>query len=299
MYNRSPTVEILTLTKDEASFMLSNTDASVANALRRAIVAEVPTIAIDLVEFYENTSVLHDEYLAHRLGLIPLTSQNVENFNYYHECNCDVNDACSYCRVEFLLNVECHSDETQYVTSRDLRLRVEGDVAPVNYDEDNDYANVLPGILIAKLQKNQEISLKAIAKKGIGKQHAKWAPACGVRYKFDPQIELNRNSFDLLTDKQKREFVDSCPTRVYAFNEGTSQVEIEDMQKCIFCNECTINARTVGIPDLVKISPKEDTFIFQLESTGAMPPDQILRLAIGVLKNKLNTVLTEIETFNP
>ena len=43
-----------------------------ANALRRILIAEIPTIAIEKVEMWQNTSVIPDENLAHRLGLVPL-----------------------------------------------------------------------------------------------------------------------------------------------------------------------------------------------------------------------------------
>ena len=54
------------------SFEVKKTDASMANALRRVIIAEVVTMAIDLVTFEENTSCIDDEIIAHRLGLIPI-----------------------------------------------------------------------------------------------------------------------------------------------------------------------------------------------------------------------------------
>ena len=78
----NPKIELQTMSNDVIKFVLLQSDTSMANALRRIIIAEVPTIAIDLVEITTNTSVLHDEFLCHRLGLIPLISTNVNKFLY-------------------------------------------------------------------------------------------------------------------------------------------------------------------------------------------------------------------------
>ncbi len=52
------------------------------------MLAEIPTMAIHLVSLYENTSALSDEYLSHRLGLIPLVSKLADKFVYEWECDC-------------------------------------------------------------------------------------------------------------------------------------------------------------------------------------------------------------------
>lgn len=74
-HQRFPRVQMLHISPHEIKFVLSDTDTSVANTLRRIMIAEVPTLAIDLVEFHENSTVLNDEYIAHRLGLIPIRYQ--------------------------------------------------------------------------------------------------------------------------------------------------------------------------------------------------------------------------------
>lgn len=79
---KSVQIQIIDLKDDSITFDLKNADVSLANALRRILVAEVPTMAVDLVEIEENNSVLFDEFLAHRLGLIPLVSTEVDRFNY-------------------------------------------------------------------------------------------------------------------------------------------------------------------------------------------------------------------------
>ena len=78
-----PKVKILKMEPQTIHFSLHNTDLTVANALRRIIIAEVPTMAIDIVEIEDNTSALHDEFLAHRCGLIPLFSLEAEQYKYH------------------------------------------------------------------------------------------------------------------------------------------------------------------------------------------------------------------------
>ncbi len=56
----------------ELDFDLIGVDPSLANAFRRILISEVPSMAIEKVFIYNNTSIMQDEVLAHRLGLIPL-----------------------------------------------------------------------------------------------------------------------------------------------------------------------------------------------------------------------------------
>lgn len=75
-----PLVRVRSCSRYALEFELIGVDLAVANALRRIMIAEVPTLTIDLVEIRENTSALHDEFIAHRLGLVPLISESVDSF---------------------------------------------------------------------------------------------------------------------------------------------------------------------------------------------------------------------------
>jgi RNA polymerase Rpb3/RpoA insert domain/RNA polymerase Rpb3/Rpb11 dimerisation domain len=105
---RQPNVELRTLTDDYCEFVLSNTDVSIANALRRVILSHVPTIAVDLVEIDENSTVLNDEFLAHRLGLIPIVSNRVKEMKSPFESDADDD----FTDVELSIDVKCTTDDT-------------------------------------------------------------------------------------------------------------------------------------------------------------------------------------------
>eukprot|EP00736_Rhodelphis_marinus_P008541 Rmarinus@m.19976 len=288
---RDPKIEIVELNEEYTKFVMSDTDTSVANALRRVILSETPTIAIDLVEIERNSSVLHDEFIAHRLGLIPLRSQSVEKMTNTRDCNCM--SECEQCSVVFELSVKCVDDTTRDVTSRDLRnMSSDTTVQPAHGDDDS------PGILLVKLRKNQELKLRCVARKGVGKEHAKWNPTATVAMKYDPYVEINEDRIAELTRKEREQFVNSCPTKVFALDSTSGRVFIDDPQKCMFCEECKGKASYIlkkkGLPyhrqDIVRISDKPGRYIFTVESTGALRPEEIVLSALQVIRSKLDHV---------
>eukprot|EP00013_Stygamoeba_regulata_P004464 CAMPEP_0177637958 /NCGR_PEP_ID=MMETSP0447-20121125/5240_1 /TAXON_ID=0 /ORGANISM="Stygamoeba regulata, Strain BSH-02190019" /LENGTH=299 /DNA_ID=CAMNT_0019139903 /DNA_START=109 /DNA_END=1008 /DNA_ORIENTATION=+ len=292
---KTPAVEILELKDEYITFTLSNVDTSLANALRRVMIAEVPTIAIDLVEIENNSSVLIDEFLSHRLGLVPLRSKKAAEMYYTRDCSCD--RSCSNCAVEFSLHVKCTDDENCEVTSRDL-ISQDSEVWPIHSDTmfGGEQSEETAGILLVKLRKEQEVKLRATAKKGVGKEHAKWSPACGVTYQFEPVIDLNQARLDQLKPNEKEEWVNSCPTKVYRYNAEADAVEIEDATKCTFCNECKWKAEKFGFYDMVSISTKPDRFIFTVETTGSLKPDEVVLSAVSELKKKLINLRTHLQS---
>eukprot|EP00656_Telonema_subtile_P009022 TRINITY_DN14219_c0_g1_i1.p1 TRINITY_DN14219_c0_g1~~TRINITY_DN14219_c0_g1_i1.p1 ORF type:complete len:246 (-),score=75.79 TRINITY_DN14219_c0_g1_i1:16-753(-) len=218
---RKPNVEILELKDDQMLFRITDTDSSFANSLRRTIISDVPTLAIDLVEFENNTSVLSDEFLAHRLGLIPLVSKRVNDFVDNRECmNC--NNFCNLCSAEFRLHVTCTDAKTLNVTSEDL-FEQDNTVTPVDYSTDDRVAqdDEKGGILIVKLRKNQELKLRAIAKKGVGKEHAKWAPVSVCTYWPEPVVDINPVLAGLLTEEERKQWCASCPAGGIQINDTT------------------------------------------------------------------------------
>lgn len=156
-------------------------------------------MAIDLVEVEENSSVLADEFLAHRLGLIPLNSRGADDVTYTRDCDrCD--QYCEECSVTLTLHAKCTADEPMTVYARDLVVSEPRPNEWVGTPVINDPAG--RGSVICRLRKDQELRMKCIAKKGIAKEHAKWAPTAAVGFDYDPHNKLRHVSYWYEEDPQ-------------------------------------------------------------------------------------------------
>lgn len=144
----------ITTEKLNATFKLMTIDCEVANRFRQTLMRDIPTIAIDSVEVYENDSPHHDEYLTHRLGLIPIM--------FTEEVNLE--------DIIFELRVYAVTDVLN-VTSKFLKSNT--GLKPVDDD-----------VLICKLFKGQTIDLKAHIKLGTSKTHSKWCPVTNVSWRL-------------------------------------------------------------------------------------------------------------------
>lgn len=295
---RQPKVDLRELTQEYCEFVLSNTDASVANSLRRVILSHVPTIAIDLVEIDENSSVLNDEFIAHRLGLIPILSGRAREMKSPFESEGDDD----FTEVTFNLDMKCTDDSTMIVGSADLMPDLDHpDIIPVELSHQQlGVAADNKGITIVKLRKNQELKLRAIARKGIGKDHAKWQPVATVAFQYMPDIRINQALMATLTPLERREWAasspgDGTPTAVFRYNDATEQVEVINAEAYAYDGECIAKAEEMRKPGLIDIQPKPDTFIFRVESTGVLPPEVIVSNALEVMQGKLATIASSLQ----
>lgn len=248
--------QVLSKNDSEIRFVLEEVSPAFAGSLRRMMLSEVPTMAIEWVDFKKNDSALYDELLANRLGQIPLTFDK-KAYNLIEECKCE-GKGCSNCQVKLVLK----KSGPGMVYSEDLKSKSR-DVKPA-FDK----------IPIVELFEGQGVEFEAVAQLGKGKTHAKWQAAV-VGYKNRTNITIEKGC-DICA-----KCVEKCLKKTLKI-EG-NKIVVENPFECNLCMECT----DVCPKGLIKVEPIENSFIFNVETASGIPPEEIVLDAIDVLENKI------------
>lgn len=249
-------MEMKILSKDNGTivFLIKDSDFPTVNTLRRLIINEVPTLAIEDVTFQKNSSALYDEFIAHRLGLIVLKT-DLKSYTMPNKCKCK-GKGCAHCQLWFSLKAQ--GPKTVYaeeLVSKDPKVKP-----------------VFPKTPIVKLLKKQVLEFEAIAVLGIGKDHMKFSPGLAF-YQSYPIIKIgNVKSPDAISA--------ICPTKV--FEVKNNKLAVFDEKKCVLCNACC------DASSEVKVDGSKKDFIFTVESFGQLTPNEIVMKAFDVFDDKLD-----------
>ncbi|KAK4191726.1 DNA-directed RNA polymerase [Podospora australis] len=300
----------------EASFSLIGLDASIANAFRRIMISDIPTLAIEQVFLNNNTSVIQDEVLCHRLGLIPFTAgkEGLRNFVEWQAKPRETGEPAD-CRdsdtFQLELKVRCEhnpdagpheTDPTKlykhaHVYARDIKFNPVGRQYEW-FTGENAIRPVNPDILIAKLRPGQEIDLNMHMHKGVGSDHAKFSPVATATYRILPVIDI----VEPILGRDAEKFQKCFPQGViglekvtaedgkrdsrYLGHEGELKAVVLDAMRDTVSRECL---RHDEFKNKVKLGRKRDHFIYGVESTGQLESDDIFLQSVQHLKAKAKT----------
>jgi DNA-directed RNA polymerase subunit D len=162
---------------------------------------------------------------------------------------------CPQCQAELTLNVT--GPATVY--AKDL------------VSKDPSVVCVHPETIIVKLAENQVLNIKATAVLGIGKQHAKWSPGLAWYYN-KPIIKVNNKS------KELSECRDKYPPQIFTEN---GEIDIKKINTPSIIDAC------IGVSDAVSIEFEPNTFVFHVESFGALSAQDMVKEALSVFDKQI------------
>jgi len=231
-----------------------------ANGIRRAMIADVPTFSIDTVRVIENTSVMFNEQIGLRLGLVPLTT-DLDDF--------EVGD-------EVTLSLSVDGPNTAY--SSDL---VSSD-ALVGPADDN--------IPIIDLKDGQRLEVEADAVLDTGKEHAKHQGGVAVGYRHLQRVEVVGD---------KGEFADDEPNILRGVIEEGAAADAADPEAAdgdliptnAFGND--LSQRYPGKE--VEVSDVENAFVFHVETDGSFSTDELVLQAVDTLRTRASELKDAVQ----
>ena len=287
--------------------ILSDTNAAQVNSLRRAIIADVPKMAITKVRFeqgvtqdnqgevIESVNVLPDEVLAHRLAMVPVPTF-LDEFVFPED---DPNN-------ENLPEDQWGSPLSQII----YHLSIRGP----NSDSDEEFKTVYAGDLnvlgetklqiseehkripLTILSKGQYLELYAYATLGRGRDHAKWCPAAAVTFQPRQKAILAKPKkantlFDLdLTSKSGR----AINSKLFKNKECTDVDSVLDIERALH-QVGYGTGREEAFDNAIVLEDIEGEYVFSFESDGSLSPEQIFNQACDELVSRFNKITGEID----
>ncbi|CAI5453710.1 unnamed protein product [Caenorhabditis angaria] len=308
-------IEIINESKDGMTleFDLTRVEAPIANALRRILIAEVPTMALEKIYLYQNTSVIQDEVLCHRLGLLPL-KVDPRQFQFPLTKTIGINEQGVDCDEEpegdpkrnliFKINVTCTKNRNAIPTATDPKQLFHHssvysrafEWVPIGEEQANELQGenkprmVSPDILVAKLRPGQEIEASCHAVKGIGRDHAKFSPVATASYRLLPTIRLHAEISGEAAERLKS-----------SFSEGVIAIEKKGAKKIAVVKDarkdtCSRNVfRHEDLAKVVQLGRNKQHFIFSVESTGALRSNDLVVEACKVMQLKCRSLRKQVE----
>ena len=251
--------------QNKLSFILKDSNPVFANTLRRLMIDEVPTMAIEDVEFSKNNSILYDEMIAHRLGLIPLKT-DLKSYNLPDKCKCE-GKGCNRCQLKMVIRA---TNKAGVVYASEIKSK-DPAVKPVYGD--------MP---IVKLLKGQTLELEATAVLGRGKEHMKWSP-CLAYYKYRPIIEITGEV------KNPEAIIEVDHNNVF---------EIKDRKLVINKDRilgCDLSLDFSEIDRNVKVTASDTDFVFYVESFGQLSCKETVNKALDIFDEQLDEFVEELK----
>ncbi|UCE44870.1 MAG: DNA-directed RNA polymerase subunit D [Methanobacteriota archaeon] len=271
-------IDVLEMTPTKAELVISDTNPTFVNAIRRTIVADVPKMAINNVEFhlgpimdesnkaYESISPLFDEIVSHRLSLVPIPT-DLEQFNFRSECSCG-GEGCPSCTIMYSLNKK--GPCTVY----------SGDLEPVGSEHLKIKDDLIP---IVKLAEDQALLVYATAELGRGKDHAKWQATVGAGYRYAADIEIENGKCDAGCS-----CAEICPKDVLV--KDGRKLKAEHPEKCNLCNSCVEMCEV----EAIKVTGNPSKLNFRFETDGSMAAKDVLLKGLSILEERFEQLREQL-----
>ena len=284
--------------------LIEDVDASQVNALRRAIMADVPKMAISKVmftlgvnqdnnrgEIFESVNALPDEVIAHRLAMVPIPTQPDEGMVFPDACeNCmdlaEDDKGCPMCQVLYTLNVQGPSSDSD----EPFRVVRAGDLTNVS-DPVFDISEEMQSIPITYLAQGQFLEFIAFATLGRGRDHAKWSAASAVTFQPLYEAELKKPKKASVLFNLDLKTSDGRPIDAKLFtNKKCSDVStVLDLEKALH-QVGNGTGRAADFDDAIVLNKIEGSFVFSYETDGSLAPEAVFNAAIEELKSRFTNL---------